>query len=212
MVGVTSTTSRPARSYNSGRRAPILASPPCDAKNARSAFRKLSQCGRLGDAAQRAAAIVFDRQHAAGFERGDELAQVRFRVRQEQEHPPREDQIVGAARQRRVDEIGFPDRPWPSPSRLHACADAAANGRDRSTASIGPRTRRRSSMCSEPLPGPTSSTRQPGPTFTLSNRACAVGSHNRACRRRRAASRRESPRRYRYSRDRVLDRALTRTD
>ncbi len=71
-------------------------------------------------------------------------------VGQEQEHPAREDQIVRAARQRRVDEIAFPDRAL-AESVAAASVPKRVRKRVRSLDGVdGALTRRRSSMCSEP--------------------------------------------------------------
>ena len=57
---------------------------------------------------QRLAAVVFDRQDTAWLERGHQLAQVALGMGEKQEHPSREDQVVGRARKRRVRQHRLP--------------------------------------------------------------------------------------------------------
>ena len=149
--------------------------------------------GGRWDHAQRLALVVLDGEHAAGPERADELPHVRRRIRQEQEHPAREDDVVAAARQAHGGEIGAPDPAGPEAVAAARRSRPRANVSDGSTASTGPPTRRRSSRWSEPAPGPISSTRAPRRIFSRSKSAWAVGSQRRAWARSRSASVRLSP-------------------
>ena len=132
-----------------------------------------------------------------GPERAGQQLHVRGGIGQEQEHPAREDQVVGIGRQVGIDQVQRKIRLGPSavPS-WPAASSRVAKGDDRSTASTVPATRRRSSMCSEPWPGPISSTFQPRGRRADRTTRATPGSHSFACARSRAASRAVSPSTY----------------
>src|SRR5438093_12906365 len=95
----------------------MLTSPPWEAMKARSAASRLRHSGGRGIRAK-ASVVVLNREQAAGFERPDQLLEVRLGVREEQEHPAREDHVV-PTRQRCGHELGLPD-----PARAQAVARA----------------------------------------------------------------------------------------
>jgi hypothetical protein len=131
-------------------------------------------------------------------ERSHQLPDVLFRLGEEQEHPAREHEVVVLPGQGCAQEIALEDPPGAEASRVERRLSLRQKTAERSTASTGPPTRRRSSRWSEASPGPTSSTRWPDRIRSRSKRERETGSQSRACTRRREVSRRESPSRYRY--------------
>ena len=75
----------------------MLTSPPCDAKNARSARMNDEPFRRPRDQRERVAMIVLDGEQPTRLQRARQFANVRVRVRQEEKNPARENQIVGGS-------------------------------------------------------------------------------------------------------------------
>ena len=63
------------------------------------------------------AMVILDGQVPAGREGAHQLSNVRERIWQEQEHPAREDQIVGAGGKRSIEQVRLPHLPDPEATR-----------------------------------------------------------------------------------------------